>query len=125
MITKHYSLVRADNILNMLMNDRNFNRATKDLDIIVECYQNGREQGYQLVCWKLSTSTDDKTSLFIAQERHSDQVVVMIGSYGFQSVPEKAYKNSKCFNSDDEAFEFIKEIYLKLAESLKTQEEVK
>lgn len=93
MIKIQYSLVVAQKILDLIMADER----AKELEAIVECYQNGREQGYLIWNWKANKA------LYIAQQRNSDSIVVYLGSYSMQSISEDAYKNSKYFDCDDYA----------------------
>ena len=91
MIKIQYSLVVAQKILDLIMADER----AKELDAMVECYQNGREQGYLIWNWKVNKA------FYIAQQRNSDSIVVYLGSYKMQSISEDAHRSGKYFDCGD------------------------
>ncbi len=100
MIYKNPSLLRAEAIINMVMADQHFVESTDH--IIIEAYQNGREQGYT-IC-----PPDLNNALFIAQERRSDDIVVYVGKFSMQGLSEDAYMNAHIFKDEVQAADFIR-----------------
>lgn len=99
MIQKCRSLIRAENVVNIVMNDDR----TQHIEATVDSYQNGREQGLQ-ICY---IESDYDTAFFIAEHRNVDDVVVYVGKPQMQSLGEDAYRNSHFFHEDEEAAEFV------------------
>ena len=93
MIKKCSSLLQAEKVLELIMNDPR----SQELEAIVESYQNGREQGF--LVWDIK-SKENKT-FYICEARRSDQIVIYHGSYSMQSISEDAYHNGKYFDHDD------------------------
>jgi hypothetical protein len=102
MIKKVESLVKAEQILVQIQNSDK----ARDIDCFVDCYENGREQGFQL--WEQG-GEDGCQAILFAQERRSNQFVVYVGRYSMQSISEEAYKNSRCFSTSEEAAEYALE----------------
>lgn len=68
----------------------------------LECYKNGRENGYALVYW-LGTTSSFRKAVF-SEYRNSDNIVVYlgdsIGQFGCGNVPsEEVYASRKMFPS--------------------------
>lgn len=97
MIRKVESLLDSEDVLNKLSNDHR----TKDIDCFVECYQNGREQGFLLFNFK-----NGKT-IYFANHRNSDQIRIYVGDYSMQSISDDAYRNSYTSKNHLEAVEYI------------------
>jgi hypothetical protein len=97
MITQCESLVKANQVLVQLQNS---SRAKK-IDCWVDCYQNGREQGFLL--W----GNGGTKGIYFAQNRCSDLIAVYIGDYSNQGVSENAFKNRKDFLTCDDAVNYI------------------
>ena len=82
----------------------------------MECYSNGREQGYHII--KLRTESVKTTRICFSEDRSSDDIVVYASVEGPHfsmqgNVPdEKAYGNRKCFkyNEIDEAARYIRDL---------------
>jgi hypothetical protein len=89
LITKSFSLMAAEYILNLLMND---DRA-EELSAYVKPYVNGREEGFTIVAYFTKTS---KTITF-SLDRNSDKIVIYskLNKQGFPT--NKAYKNARVF----------------------------
>lgn len=98
MIQKVDSLINAEDVLNRLMSDS----STKNIDCLVECYQNGREQGFLLFGFKKVGK-----AIYFANHRNSDTIVVYIGNYSMQSISEDAYRNSYMSKNNYEAVHYI------------------
>lgn len=78
-------------------------RITKDASLLIESYQNGREQGIQV--WDMNKSV----SYSIAMFRRSDDIVVYFGTYMMQSLSDDAYENARFFTNAKDAATFIVE----------------
>jgi hypothetical protein len=92
MIRKHYSLQVAEAMLAILTVEEN-NR-----DLVVESYQNGREQGYCVYDEETPIGVNTYRYAYFAQARTSDQIVVYVSSNGcLQSIDDDAYKTAKYF----------------------------
>lgn len=102
MILVKRNLEVAENIVSIVMNDTRTNELT---DWQLECYQNGREQGYSLVAYKDSKMT----AITFSEHRNSDKIVVYIGTPEYQGISKEAYDNAKYFDTGhyDEAAEYI------------------
>jgi len=100
MIYKHPSLLRAEAIINMVMADQHLVES-KD-HIIIGAYQNGREQGYK-IC-----PPNQNGTIYVAQERRSDDIVVYVGKYSMQGISEDAYMHSRTFGDEFRAVEYIR-----------------
>lgn len=102
MITKNHSLIQAEVVLALVMN----HEKAKEIECFVECYQNGREQGYQL--WD-QTKGKGMQGIYIAECRNSDEIAVYVGEYAMQSVSHDAYQHRHYFSHDDyaKAAEFV------------------
>lgn len=96
MITKNTSMMRSQYVLDLVLNT---DGVQNDVDCFVECYQNGREQGFQLWNWR--------KAILWAEHRNSDQIVVYVGGYAMQSIDEDAYSHRNYFGTESEAAEFI------------------
>ena len=88
------SMIVAKNVLDAVLRDDR----TKDIEGSIEAYQNGREQGYSIVIY--NTGFFNKMIAF-SENRNSDDIVVYVGEYSFQSISDKAYNNAKYFKWDD------------------------
>ena len=107
MIQKPESLIKSEYILNMVMAS---NQARRDIDCYVDCYQNGREQGFLL--WGF---IGKDVAIYFCQNHRSDSISVYVGEYRMQSISEDAYKHQHYFNSCEEAAEFIIETAVALS----------
>src|ERR1035438_5839094 len=101
MIIKNPSLVRSENILNSVIHDSR----TENLHCYAECYQNGREQGFQI--WGYQRPIGRTKTVLFSEGRSSDCIAVYVGEYANSSISEDAYKNQHQFSSCEEAVEFI------------------
>ena len=97
MLQKIQSLVAAEHVLNLVQNDDN----VQTLEGFIECYQNGREQGFLIFGLK------DNKAIYWANHRNTDQIVVYVGSYSMQSISEDAYRNKFMSKSHGEASKYI------------------
>jgi hypothetical protein len=97
MIRKCESLLNAEDVLNRLMSDTR----TQDVDCLVECYQNGREQGFLI--WGFKSFK----AIYFANHRNSDVIRVYVGSYSMQSISDSAYENSYTSKDNYDAIEYI------------------
>ena len=102
MIRKHNSLVVADNLLNVLMNDE---EAPK-VDGCVRTFENCREQGYAISIHKAFDKEFDHPYLQVsfAENRNSDQIVVYIGPSEEDTntdLSKEAYRNARYFSPGD------------------------
>ena len=94
--------------------------ATVDVEITLESYQNGREQGHAVIHY------DDFRPLWLgfSENRNSDDVVVYEADHDpMQSVSEEAWKKAKFFKTPEKAGEYIVELLLKRV--MKTRDQVK
>ena len=94
MITKCDSLKVADKVLQGI---KKF-KASKKMKLILQCYQNGREQGYML------NRMDVVSRLYVSfsECRNSDQIVVYVDDKdNMQSISDNAYNNKTFFCPDD------------------------
>jgi hypothetical protein len=98
MIKKIESLLNAEDVLNRLMS----NPSTKYIDCSVECYQNGREQGFLLWGFKQSFK-----AIYFANGRGGDTIRVYVGDYSMQFISENAYENSWTSNTNEGAISYI------------------
>jgi hypothetical protein len=101
MIYKSISLLKAEAVVNLVMCDAEL--ICSDEHIIVESYQNGREQG-------LTLTTVYRTMIYIAQQRNSDSIVVYVGESSMQSLSEDAYTNGTCFSDVGDAAVYVKNV---------------
>jgi len=102
MITKTASLIAAEHVLNLVLNDPN----TKEVEGWVECYQNGREQGF-LVAQHITIDEPHIKTIYFANHRNSDQIVVYCGKYSCQGLSDDAWQNAFYSKSHEEAAEYI------------------
>ena len=109
---KHYSLVHSEKVLKAI---RKAMPKSISKDIHVDCWSNGREQGFHLS--RYSHSLEPSLSLVFAQQRNSDMVLVVAGtSRDFdvttnQPSDEIWETGRKEFNHDEEAvFHIIKHL---------------
>lgn len=93
MIKKCSSLLQAEKVLELIMNDPR----SQELEAIVEAYQNGREQGFLV----RDIKSKESKAFYICTARTSDQIVIYHGSYSMQSISEDAYRNRKYFDPDN------------------------
>jgi hypothetical protein len=109
-IEKHYSLQAADIVLAML-----YHMADEDVnvDVTVSAWSNGREQGYHLAAYDRDNRQAKPKALVFAQQRNSDQVLVVYGNQTDFDVTtnmptEDIWHNSrKDFTAYQDAAEFI------------------
>ena len=91
MIEKCHSLKAADAILSFF----EYKYQDFDIPIVIECYQNGREQGYQLCNYE-----KHKYVLF-AENRNSDDIVIYSACRNqMQSIDEETWSTKKGFSYD-------------------------
>ncbi len=112
MLQKHYSLVVAEYVVNLILSDER----VEGLDGCVECYQNGREQGFQIRLW--DSEPYGTKAVFIAQQRTSDAILVAYGTYAMQSISEDAYRNAECASTPHDAVD----LFFAAVEHLKAKE---
>jgi hypothetical protein len=88
-----------------------------DAQFLVEAYQNGREQGYSILCFY---PKGESKCFYIAQSRGSDSIVVYYGSGSNQSISPDAYRNGKYFDEAafDEAAGYIRDTIIKSYKSV-------
>ena len=65
-----------------------------DAPIVIDSYQNGREQG-------LTLAANAGHTIYVSEDRNSDAIVVYIGSYAPQGLSKDAYKTAKHFAHTD------------------------
>jgi len=85
-IRRHYSLAVAEVIVAMLEADYDFqqlNSKETNHEFRLECYQNGREQGYGIVheYFESETGKNYTHGFLFAQYRTSDSIVIYEGTY--------------------------------------------
>lgn len=102
MIRKIQSLVVSEAVLNALVNHDD----AESVQCYVECYQNGREQGFLLFGF---SPVGRGKAVYFAQHRNSDDIVVYVGEYAMQSISDDAYRHQNFFSTVDSAVEFIME----------------
>ena len=103
-LTKTDSLIVAENVINWI---QNISDGTP-IEMLVDCYQNGREQGF--ILWAFYGRNKDgvlfsflgNKAYYICQQRRSDEICVYKGSYTMQSISEDAYKSPKTFSFGEE-----------------------
>jgi hypothetical protein len=102
MITISTSFSKSLSIMNLILSSERLEDIlkTKSEYLYFDAYQNGREQG---VCLHLNY----KINYFIAQDRHSDWIIVYKGKASNQSISEDAYQNARGFEYIEQAVEFI------------------
>jgi len=110
MLRKHYSLKHANKILNRLFSILGEAESETEARVIVECWSNGREQGYFLR--KFPVSELNQYCVCFAQQRNSDELVVLCGPLDCfditTNMPNKEiWSQQKCFEDDDEAVAYI------------------
>ena len=103
---KHYSLIHAEKVLKAI---RKAMPKTISKEVSVDLWSNGREQGFHLENHK------NQTELVFAQQRNSDEVLVVCGTSGEFNIitnhpsEEVWAKGRRCFRYDSEAvFHIIK-----------------
>ncbi len=105
MVRYHTGLLLAQAVVNawLVQVDLDDER-TKQTDIVIESYQNCREQG--LAVWNLTASK----SAYIGNCRNTDQIAVYIGpGICFQGLSDAHYANARYFKSIDDAVKYIEE----------------
>lgn len=106
---KHYSLKHADKVLGIIR--RLIKQIPSERDMVVQCWANGREQGYYLVA---RNGKSDMGAVF-AQQRNGDSILVIWGEVPCFDIstntPNDAIwkDNKKCFYNDLDAAQFIVE----------------
>ena len=102
MLEKCNSLLVADNILSTI---KTLWPETYILTVYIECYQNGREQGYSLIYY---TDTSMQ-SISFSEYRSSEEIVVYHGLHSMRGLSDNAYRNRKFFGfgHTKEAAEYI------------------
>lgn len=110
MIQKVESLMVAEHILNLVQNDPR----AREVGCFVECYQNGREQGFLL--WNAFASNNKAMGIYICQDRKSDYIMVYVGEYSMQGISDDAYHHPNSFSpgSSLSAADFVLEQAIKL-----------
>lgn len=94
----------ANKVLYLLKKE--LKKLPDQITVIIESYQNGREQGIAIVV----TDFNKLDSLWIAfsENRNSDDIVVYFDKNNpMQSVSDKAYKAAKYFRTAGDAAEYI------------------
>lgn len=71
--------------------------------ILVEAYQNGREQG--LAFWNL----DANKAVYVSNDRHSDQLVIYTGSISMQGLTDELYATKKYFTNVQNVVDYLLE----------------
>lgn len=91
MITFHHGLKLAMNVYFAFAS-----HVSDETNIIVEAYQNCREQG--LAFWNLSMNK----AVYVSNDRHSDCIVVYTGRISFRGLSEELYGTPfECHTIDD------------------------
>jgi len=109
----HYSLAHAIQVLRLV---RRKVRGTP-FEITVDCWANGREQGFHLHRYSRKSAAPEVT-LVIAQQRNSDSVLVIHGEprdFDIQTNHPKqklwnTSGNLRMFNGDEEAASYIADL---------------
>lgn len=99
MIRKCESLINAEDVLNRLMS----NYETKEIDCFVDCYQNGREQGFILYGFV----TNSRKAIYFCNGRRTDAITIYVGNYSLQSISEDAYRNYFPSKDNQEAVDYV------------------
>jgi hypothetical protein len=100
-------LLAAENVLNILMNDESMPHINANkLNVYVEAYQNGREQGFSI------SGLKGFKSISFSEHRNAGDIVVYFGTPSNQGLSVDAWKNSKHFPSRHyfEAAEYISQL---------------
>jgi hypothetical protein len=101
---KHHSLVRAEKVLRLLR------RKAAGRVVGIECWSNGREQGY---CLNVTDGpVETWRSVVLAEQRSSDYVLVVPGPHAEFDMQtnhpsDAVWKDRQEFATDAEAAEFI------------------
>ena len=121
MISKHHSLKAADNVLTALRRLDTPGADHPPLKVMVQCYANGREEGYSL--YSLRSPDDGFRQIAVAQYRNSDNIVVYFGTildfYMAGNIPsDKIYKAARFFKYNESmlAAKFILEYFTNTGE---------
>lgn len=102
----HNSLAVANNVLNLLTIDP----AVENFKAVIECYANGREQGYAIMYTDLNTWSVQ--GIIFAEARGSDQIVVYAGDYTLGKLTDQMYADKRLFMP--EAYEEVKDYIVSL-----------
>lgn len=112
------SLKRAHRVLGLVSLDA----LTKNErgEVMVEAYENCREQGYAVVVHGFPTAESAKLKASFAECRNSDQMVVYVGKpmdFSTGNIPnEQVYRGAAhYFSSEEEAAAFIQKLVVKAA----------
>ena len=108
-IRKHSSLLVADKVLASVRK-RLAEITLKDVNVALQSYQNGREQGHALVAWH--TPTVMYRWIAFCETWVSDKIVVYVDvTNPQQGVSDYAYDNANYFSPDyiDSAVDYIVE----------------
>jgi DNA-binding beta-propeller fold protein YncE len=112
MIKKCDSLLVAERLLALvILKERNIDY-NEENTLYVECYQNGREQGYMI-------TLPNCKAIYFSENRNSDSVVVYYGQNSCQGIDEDTYASAKYFDSDKD-YEAADYIILLIKETYKT-----
>lgn len=114
---KHYSLIHADKILALVR--KRLGRDFGGDRVIIECWSNGREQGYCIQTYPDAVGKAEAGTIVFAQARSSDGLTVTAGTsrefnYQTHQPSEDLWANAnKHFNDDREAAKYIADFLLK------------
>lgn len=122
---KHYSLIHADRVLALVR--KRLGRDFGGDRVIIECWSNGREQGYYIQTYPVDLirhagGKAEEGAIVFAQARSSDGITVTAGTsrefnYQTHQPSEDLWANAnKHFNDDREAAKYIADFILKSME---------
>ena len=97
-IMYNMGIVMAKAVLNQV--ELIVRKENLDKQYYVECYQNGREQGY--IIMNQENSNLFEKVIYITKQRNTDKLVLYIGLYSNQGLSQNAYDNMIEFNDDEE-----------------------
>jgi hypothetical protein len=67
------------------------------MEIVVSCYQNGRENGFSVKFYPNAESLSSNRSVTFSENRNSDQIVVYLDDNSNQGLSDKGYESRKFF----------------------------
>lgn len=102
-INFHYSLEEMNEVLVEILKHEEVNNFGP---LVIESYQNGREQGYSLV---YLDEKNEKEGISFAIQRNSDDIILYFGEREKTGISQEAYSNYSDFSPGDyeSAVDFI------------------
>ena len=100
MICKHNSLVVAETILHLLINDER----SENMDGTVRVFDNCRQQGFSISFHKIKSDkefTYPYPAVTFSENRNSDEIVLYFGPRFNTKITEESYQNREFLSPGD------------------------